>query len=174
MRFAPKRDKTICSLARGKNQRKNALYEGKTHFLQFRRSDNGTGVRVAGLTQKNPGFLFMILTPSSAAQLVHNLFTPVLFPPGLRRQIRNRASTSQENFRTLFCFATQKNLDEKSSLASSSFPSAAIHSDRMESKFLRDFGLTNPWFGWLRSSLPRALFFVATLFCLACDAARRT
>jgi hypothetical protein len=55
------------------------------------------------------------------ADFVHILFTPGLSPPGLRLQIRNRAAASQEKIGTLFCFAAQKNLDAKWSLAGSLF-----------------------------------------------------
>jgi hypothetical protein len=46
-------------------------------------------------------------------QSIHILFTPMIFSPGQRLQIRNRFRTRQEKMRILFLSARKKNLTEK-------------------------------------------------------------
>jgi hypothetical protein len=56
---------------------------------------------------------------------VHMLLTPALVAPCQRLEIRNDAKRRQEKSGSLFLFANQKNLDEKTLLAFASTPSEA-------------------------------------------------
>jgi hypothetical protein len=46
-------------------------------------------------------------------QAIHILFTPTIFPPCQRLEIRNGANLGQANFGSLFSFRAQKILDAK-------------------------------------------------------------
>lgn len=98
----------------GKKRQPNAIIRGKNHLDCTRK-----GRSVARGNNRCPEFkiscpsLHTCDSTSEAVGLFTSCSHPISLALGLRLQIRNRFSTSQEKIGILFSFSVQKNLDEK-------------------------------------------------------------
>jgi hypothetical protein len=111
---------------RGSNSAQERSPRGRNGFGAAGGRKYPFGKNCGSANPKATLFFLHTIDFSIGANLVHILFTPGLFAPGLRRQIRNRGLTAQEKTGTLFCFCAQKNLDEDDTLAGSIFARKAI------------------------------------------------
>lgn len=98
----------------GKKRQPNAIIRGKNHLDCTRK-----GRAVVGGSNRCPKSkiscpsLHTCDSTSEAVGLFTSCSHPISLALGLRLQIRNRFSTSQEKIGILFSFSVQKNLDEK-------------------------------------------------------------
>jgi hypothetical protein len=86
-------------------------YEGETRLAGARLAISSLVFARGCERIGNLAGVIVILGFSIRCQAVHILFTPALFPRCQRLEIRNEENFRQENFGSLFCFLTQKNLD---------------------------------------------------------------